>query len=64
MDNPLYKKGDNVKLIFNETGKIVKVETYVWFHKYFIKIKKATFNKTNQVIDCLEKDILGLEIKA
>lgn len=47
-----WEVGDKVKLPFNETGTIVRInnETLDWF-KYKIKIRKATFNKTNQILE-------------
>jgi len=46
----IFKIGDKVKLPFNETGIIKKIntETLDW-HPYKIKIQKATFNKTNEI---------------
>lgn len=58
----LYHKGDKVKLLFDETATVVRVENLLWFYCYYVRIRKATFNKTNQIIDCLEKDILGFDI--
>jgi hypothetical protein len=55
--DPKYSKGDKVKLPFNETGTIREVENLVWLNRYVVKIRKATLNKTNQVIDFLERDI-------
>jgi hypothetical protein len=55
--DPKFNKGDKVKLPFNETGTIREVENLVWFNRYVVKIRKATLNKTNQVIDFLERDI-------
>jgi hypothetical protein len=55
--NPLFEKGQKVKLPFNETGTIKQVENLVWFNRYQVKIRKATFNKTNQVMDFLEREI-------
>jgi len=35
-----FKKGDKVKLPFNETGTIVKVrDNQIWGHKYDVKFK-------------------------
>ena len=43
--------GDVVNLPFGETGKIVNINTKTldWFH-YKVKIRKAVFNKTNQIL--------------
>ena len=47
-----FKKGDKVKLPFNETGTIVKVnENIMWGHKYDVKIRKATLSVTNEIAD-------------
>lgn len=44
--------GDIVELPFGETGKIVNINTKTldWF-PYKVKIRKAVFNKTNQIIE-------------
>ncbi len=53
-----FKKGDKVILPFNETGTIVKVnENLLWGHKYDVKIRKATFNITNQIVDFKEEQL-------
>ena len=46
-----FNVGDIVKLPLNETGKIVRINTngFDWF-PYKVKIRKAVFNKTNQII--------------
>lgn len=43
--------GDIVELPFGETGKIVNINTKTldWF-PYEVKIRKAVFNKTNQIL--------------
>lgn len=47
-----FKKGDKVKLPFNETGTVVRVrENQLWGHKYDVKIRKATLSVTNEVAD-------------
>lgn len=55
--------GDRVKLPLNETGTIVRIETsrLDWF-PYKVRIRKSTFNKTNQVLEYkLEQLELELE---
>lgn len=44
--------GDIVELPFGETGKIVNINTKTldWF-PYKVKIRKAVFNKTNQILE-------------
>ena len=52
--------GDIVKLPFNETGKLVKIEERIWASKYYVKMKKvnpAFDHKTNQIIEFLKKDL-------
>jgi len=53
-----YKKGDRVKLPFNETGTVVRGKEYAWMKIYWVRIRKATFNKTNQVIDFFERQLV------
>jgi len=47
-----YEVGTKVKLPFGETGTIQKIntDTLDWF-PYKVKIRKAIFNKTNQVLE-------------
>jgi hypothetical protein len=52
-----YNKGDKVKLPFNETGTVVRGKEYAWMKIYWVRIRKATFNKTNQVIDFFERQL-------
>lgn len=52
-----FKNGEIVKLPLDETGKIISGNEYLWMNVYKVKIRKATFNKTNQVIEFLEKHI-------
>jgi hypothetical protein len=52
-----YKKSDKVKLPFNETGTIIKGTEYAWMKVYKIKIRRATFNKTNQIVEFYEHQI-------
>ena len=60
---PKFKKGDKVKLPYNETGTIVRYHELVWGSRYDVKIRKSNgFNDTNEVVDFFEKD-LKLEIK-
>ncbi len=44
--------GTKVKLPFGETGTITKINTKTldWF-PYKVKIRKAVFNKTNQILE-------------
>lgn len=46
-----FKVGDFVKLPFDETGVIKRIEERVWASKYYVKIRKATFNKTNEIVE-------------
>lgn len=46
-----FKIGDRVKLPLNETGTIVKILDILWGFNYIVRIRKATFNKTNQRVD-------------
>lgn len=63
MDKPLYKKDDRVKLPFNETGTIIRYQELIWGSRYWIRIRKSNgFNKTNEVVDFFEKQILGYDI--
>ena len=52
-----FKIGDRVKLPFDETGTIVKIYNFIWFSKFIVRIRKANFNKTNQRIDFLERQL-------
>ena len=47
-----FEIGMRVKLPFGETGTIKKINTkgFDWF-PYKVRIRKAVFNKTNQVIE-------------
>jgi hypothetical protein len=53
-----FKKGDKVKLPFDETGTIVEGKDHEWIKTYRVRIRKATFNKTNQIIDFLERQLI------
>ena len=53
-----YQKGDKVKLPFNETGTVVSGKEYAWMKIYLVRIRKATFNKTNQVIEFFERHLV------
>ena len=46
-----FKIGDRVKLPLNETGTIKRIVTdhLDWF-PFKVRIRKATFNKTNQIL--------------
>jgi len=50
--NIIYEVGDKVKLPLDETGTIARIETkrLDWF-PYKVKIRKARFHKTNQIIE-------------
>lgn len=52
------KIGDIVSLPFNETGKIVNINTKTldWF-PYKIKIRKSVVNKTNQILPYKKEQI-------
>ena len=53
-----YEKGDRVKLPFDETGTISRIEQLVWITKYWVRIRKSNgFNKTNQVVDFFKRDL-------
>lgn len=43
--------GDRVKLPLNETGTIMKIKNVLWGFDHVVRIRKATFNKTNQRIE-------------
>lgn len=52
-----FKIGDKVSLPFNETGTIVKILDLIWGFNYIVKIRKATFNKTNERIEFRKQDL-------
>lgn len=54
-----FKKGDKVKLPFNETGTIVEINDKIpWGFKFRVGIRKGSiFNKTNQIIDFKEEQL-------
>lgn len=62
----IWEVGDRVKLPLKETGTIVRInnKSLDWF-KYKVRIRKATLNKTNQILeykyDELEIDNIKLE---
>jgi len=43
-----FKIGDRVKLPLNETGTVVGKLDILWGFDHIVRIRKATFNKTNQ----------------
>lgn len=51
---------DRVKLPLGETGTIAAINRIPWGFKYLVRIRKATFNKTNEKhdfkIEQLEKE--------
>lgn len=49
--------GDKIKLPLKETGTIVKIKDIPWGFKYVVKIRKATFNKTNQLHEYKEEQM-------
>jgi len=50
--------GDEVNLPFGETGKITNIVTdRLDWHPYKVKIRKATLNKTNQVLEFKREQI-------
>ncbi len=50
--------GDRVKLPFDETGTIKRIEELAWFTRYWVRIRKSNgFNKTNEVVDYLRRDL-------
>ena len=55
-----FKIGDKVKLPLNETGTIVAKLNIPWGFDHIVKIRKATFNKTNQKLE-YKKEQLELE---
>lgn len=53
--------GAKVNLPFGETGTVIKInnETFDWF-PYKVRIRKAVFNKTNQIVE-FKKEQLEIE---
>ncbi len=52
-----FKRGDRVKLPFNETGTLVKFQDLLWGSRWLVRIRKSNgFNETNQIVDFFEKD--------
>lgn len=52
-----FKKGDRVKLPFNETGTVVGGKVWAWMKVYRVRIRKATLNKTNQRVEFFERQL-------
>lgn len=53
-----FKKGDKVKLPFDEIGTIVKVrENQLWGSKYDVRIREATLSTINEVADFKEEQM-------
>ena len=52
-----FKKGDRVKLPFNETGTVVRFRDFIWGNNYDVRIRKATLSKTNEIADFKEEDM-------
>lgn len=55
-----FKVGDRVRLPLEETGTVVKIKNIPWGFKYVVKIRKATFNVTNEHHD-YKKEQMELE---
>ena len=56
-----FKKGDKVKLPFDETGTFVKKLNIVWGFDHIVRIRKSNgFNKTNKHVE-FKKEQLELE---
>jgi len=53
----IFKKGNRVKLPLNETGTVVGGKVYAWMKIYSVRIRKATFNKTNQRVEFFERHL-------
>ena len=49
--------GDRVKLPFDETGTVVRIEKVMWLTKYWVRIRRATMNKTNQVVEYFKRHV-------
>lgn len=52
-----FKRGDRVKLPFNETGTVVRFRDFIWGNRYDVRIRKATLSKTNEIADFKEEDM-------
>lgn len=53
-----FKKGDKVKLPFNERGTVVKVHTnWLWGYKYDVKIRIATLSTKGEIADFKEEQM-------
>lgn len=52
-----FEIGDRVKLPLNETGTLVKKLNLIWGFDHIVRIRKATFNKTNQRIEFKETQL-------
>ncbi len=53
-----FKKGDKVKLPFNEIGTVIKArEKQLWGHKYDVRITKATLSEVKEVADFKEEQM-------
>lgn len=50
--------GDRVKLPLGETGTIVKKLKILWGFDHVVRIRKATFNKTNQHIEFKKSQLI------
>lgn len=56
-----FKVGDRVKLPLNETGTLVKILDLPWGFDHVVRIRKATFNKTNEHVE-YKQEQLELEL--
>lgn len=56
-DELKFGKGDKVKLPLDETGTVVGGKIYAWMKIYKVRIRKATFNKTNQRVEFFERHL-------
>ena len=53
-----YEKDDEVKLPFNEEGKITDIQEFPWLTKYWVYITKSNgFNDVGDIVDFFKKDI-------
>lgn len=56
--NKEFKVTDKVKLPFDETGTIIRIQELLWMTKYWVRIRKSNgFNKTNEIVDFFKKHL-------
>ena len=61
-DGQKYKKGDKVKLPFDEEGEIESYQDLPWASRYDVKITKSNgFNAVGEIADFFEKDLTLVE---